>query len=191
MSGKDDRLFDAGGASGGAAKDAAQTASQTALANAIDFARARGIVAIPARYRGALGRGIKKLLEEGIEPGLVEAAAKHVLVYGLDPSLLAASVVTVQADSVGIRERVERDADRKLLDDFLAEHGGRWPTGFRMVRGTHGASYRPDPLGYDRPDYPFAGARVTRASVLAALKERNERAGPGDDPSPRGGGGAS
>jgi hypothetical protein len=143
------------------------------MAAAIDFARESGMV-IPSRYRGHLAKGIGELLKEGIPPRFIQEAAEHVIAEGHDASMLASFVVTVQAKP----NRSPRD--RQRLRAFLDEAGIGWPTGWRMVRGTHGASYVRDPLGIDRPDYQTSQGPPNREEVLAALKERDGASGAGD-----------
>ena len=168
--GTDDRLFDTKVVSDGAAEIAAQpvgiVSARDIVGAVIDFARESGMV-IPSRYRGQLAKGIGELHKEGIEPALIQAAGEYVIREGLDPSLLASCVVTVQAKPPGDAE------DKRLLRAFLDDVGVNWPTGWRMRRGTHGVSYVRDPLGVDRPDYKTAQRPPTRVEVLAALKERD------------------
>jgi hypothetical protein len=67
-----------------------------------------------------------------------------------------------------------RPAVRRRVRAFMDEHDGRWPTGCRHVRGSHGVQEVPDVLGYDPP--PGAGWSVPRPTfneIARALAERS------------------
>lgn len=67
----------------------------------------------------------------------------------------------------------QKDApDKKLLDEFLDAHDGRWPTGVRFVRGSHSGTYVADPLGYDKADYG-QWRYPKRQEVIDALRARS------------------
>jgi hypothetical protein len=67
-------------------------------------------------------------------------------------------------------QRSARGTD--LVEPFLHQHGGKWPTGSRWVRGTHGGSFVQDPLGYDRPTHSVPWGPPTRKEVLDALRRQ-------------------
>lgn len=60
-----------------------------------------------------------------------------------------------------------------LVAAFRAKNGGKWPTGWRLSRGTHSATPVPDPLGFEPPP-PWAAdrRRPSREEVYQALRKR-------------------
>jgi hypothetical protein len=62
------------------------------------------------------------------------------------------------------------------VDAFVAENKGKWPTGSRWARGSHGGRYVQDPLGYDWPTHLVPWGRPSKADVARALRDREAAA---------------
>jgi hypothetical protein len=81
------------------------------------------------------------------------------------------------ARGVGSSSRKASGSPRSEVDAFIAAHGGKWPTGSRWARGSHGGQYVQDPLGYDWPSYPVPWGRPSKAAIAQALHPPADRAG--------------
>lgn len=116
----------------------------------------------PRRVVGQIARELKNLSAEATEDEL-RAALKRLLDRGLHPSSLPAALFDV-------RQRGSTNG-HDPLGELLAAHDGKWPTGSRLVRGSNGAAYVRDVLGYDTPNHPVRWSKPTRAEILAALRK--------------------
>lgn len=126
----------------------------------------------PRRVVGQMAKEIGTLAKERIDVDILRAAIDVIVQKGLDPSALASASFTAQSKL----PRGTTYAEMRALDEFRADlqekYGISWPTGSRLVRGTHGITYVPDPLGCDQPEYVVHWGRPTRSEVLKALRER-------------------
>lgn len=116
----------------------------------------------PKRVIGQVASELKKLSAEASEPEL-RAALKRLLERGLHPSSLPSALFDV-------RQRGSTNG-HDPLGELLAAHAGKWPTGTRLVRGSNGAAYVQDPLGYDTPNHAVRWVRPTRPEILSALRK--------------------
>lgn len=120
----------------------------------------------PRQFRDRFGREIGKLIKEHVSGDVLRLALEIAAERGLNPDQLVNAVVTAQTSP----RRSVAKASNSLLDRFLIEHDGAWPTGTRMIRGTHSADWVQDVLGYDKAPYPVVWGRPKRDAVIAALK---------------------
>jgi hypothetical protein len=150
----------------------------------VDVCRAFNGTEPPRKVTLRVGTEANKLLrEKKIRTEDIRKGIQILVDRGLDPSRLPECVFTAQSipdlpvgpDRVAREEdRDRRTADRAAIDAFVARNGGRWPTGARIVRGTHSSGYVYDPLGYETVPrwFNLEGSgihRPTRDEVLEAL----------------------
>jgi hypothetical protein len=134
---------------------------QTLVKEFVDMAREQNTEP-PKRVIGQVASELKKLSAEASEPEL-RAALKRLLERGLHPSSLPSALFDV-------RQRGSTNG-HDPLGELLAAHAGKWPTGTRLVRGSNGAAYVQDPLGYDTPNHAVRWVRPTRPEILSALRK--------------------
>jgi hypothetical protein len=95
------------------------------------------------------------------------------------------------AREAGSSSSKAKSSPRSEVSAFIADHGGKWPTGSRFARGSHGGQYVPDPLGYDWPSYSVPWGCPTKADIAQALRKRGATANAGNEEQPTSPGGPS
>lgn len=115
----------------------------------------------------------KKLTAEGITNRDLRKGIQILVDSGMDPSMLPECVFRAQQRPgmlVGPEKR-KHNEERALIDELLDRHDGRWPTGARLVRGSHSGQMVWDPLGYEIRPQNFPYGRPTREQILEALRD--------------------
>jgi hypothetical protein len=110
----------------------------------------------PKQTVGKMIAQIRELLKTH-PPDLIRDALLLAANDGKPPALLPDLVL-----------RVQTHGDQATVRDWVQQNG--WPTGTRFVRGSHGGSYVPDPLGYDRAPHPVSWGSPTRVAIREALE---------------------
>ena len=132
----------------------------------MDLLKDSGVPHRPAMLAGRMGRAAKLLLAEGIKEEVIIEGVRTMLSRGyVDPSLLDSFVT-----EVAVKKGQQGASDP--LSQLLAKHNGRWPTGTRLSRGSHGTTYVRDPLGYEWPQHEVPWGRPSRKEVIHALRSR-------------------
>ncbi len=102
-----------------------------------------------------MAAAIRELLEEGCPRDQLEGAVRLAADRGAPASQLSALVITAY-----------RRRERAAMTRFVDEYG--WPTGCRLVRGSHAMQEVYDVLGTDRPPGGWPHERPGRVEVEAA-----------------------
>lgn len=156
----------------GSPSGGASTGTQIFVTYFVDRSRQVNGTSPPKRVIGTIAKELAALVKEGHSRDLILTAIDILVDKGLDPTQIASCVFTAQAR---MRGGITRE-DVALLSDFLAEiqreHGIRWPTGSRFVRGPAAGTYREDPLGLDKPPYHVPWSSPSKPELIAALRER-------------------
>lgn len=137
-----------------------RTVTQNLLGEYLDALKAYDIRPTK-RFIGQLSKAIKRVVDEKQPPERVAAALREMAFKGSAPS---------EIDNALVRAARKTDGGIGLLRDFMDENGGRWPTGVRLMRGTHGATGAYDPLGFERVPADWPHAKPTADEVRAALR---------------------
>jgi hypothetical protein len=148
-----------------------KTPAQRLVARYVDLGAAAGVRPTKTTV-GRLAREVDGILRDGSYPEPVLAAAiDRMYERGkIDPSMLgsfAAGIALAEAKEIS----GEAEADRAFRKICAAG----WPTGARLVRGSHGASVVYDPLGTDPPPRDVEWERPSRDQVMAAIKDGLKR----------------
>lgn len=115
---------------------------------------------------GHLAKEIKLLTDQRQPDEQIELALKLLADKGASPAQLPYLLL-----------EAPRRRARAALSGFMAEFG-RWPTGCRLARGSHGVTHIYDPLGvepipagwpYDRPARAEVEAYVNGLAALGAF----------------------
>jgi hypothetical protein len=88
--------------------------------------------------------------------------------------LIAADEGRPPAGVADLMLRVQTQGTQMTVRDWVRQHG--WPTGSRFQRGANGATYVPDPLGYDKPPYKVPWAPPSVEELRRALAAREDSA---------------
>lgn len=115
----------------------------------------------------------KKLKDSGVNNYHLKKGIQILIDGGMDPSHLPECVFRAQSRPhmlVG-PAKAEYAAESALLRELLDKNDGRWPTGARMVRGSHAGQMVYDPLGYERRPEGFPYPKPSREEVLGALRD--------------------
>jgi hypothetical protein len=101
----------------------------------VEYARSRGVLRASRVPAAALQKNRRRGLERLVQAGFIHLSASK-------PLALAHARARAKKKS----EEEEKDLPKSLQDRATPK---RYRTGYRMVRGTHGVSYIPDPNGTD------------------------------------------